>query len=69
MDPLGKDIKASPLSPGTPGAQKTRAGVNNGTIRFMLDPQRARDEKNTVSEYFKVEEEEYEVEVERERRR
>ncbi|MCJ1351944.1 MAG: RNA polymerase II C-terminal domain kinase beta subunit [Icmadophila ericetorum] len=68
-DPLGKDNKASPLSPGTPGAQKTRAGFNNGTIRFMLDPQRARDEKNTVSEFFKVEEEEYEVEVERERER
>jgi CTD kinase subunit beta len=35
----------------------------------MLDPERARDEKNLVAEYFKVEEEEYEVEVERERKK
>ena len=35
----------------------------------MLDPERARDEKKIVAEYFKVEEEEYEVEVEREKRR
>ena len=39
------------------------------TIRFMLDAERARDEKAAVAEYFKMEEEEYEVEIERERRR
>ena len=34
----------------------------------MLDPERARNEKVTVAEFFKVEEEEYEEEVERGRR-
>ena len=33
-------------------------------MRFMLDPERARDERKIVAEYFRVEEEEYEVEVE-----
>ena len=47
----------------------SKPGLKEGTVRFMLNPQRARDEKNTVAEFFKVEEEEYEVEVERERRR
>lgn len=44
-------------------------GVKDGTVRFMLDPERARGEKQTVAEFFKVEEEEYEVEVEVERER
>ena len=44
-------------------------GVKDGTVRFMLDPERARGEKRTVEEFFKVEEEEYEVEVEVERER
>lgn len=44
-------------------------GVKDGTVRFMLDPERARGEKRTVAEFFKVEEEEYEVEVEVERER
>ena len=35
----------------------------------MLDPERARDEKHAVEEFFKVEEEEYEVEIEIERER
>lgn len=35
-----------------------------GTVRFMLDAARARDEKDTVAGYFKDEEEEYEIEVE-----
>jgi len=35
----------------------------------MLDPERARDEKRVVEEYFKVDVEEYEVEVEQEKRR
>ena len=58
-----KDI----TSPTANGGSKP--GLKEGTVRFMLNPQRARDEKNTVAEFFKVEEEEYEVEVERERRR
>ncbi len=47
----------------------SKPGLKEGTVRFMLNPQRARDEKNAVAEFFKVEEEEYEIEVERERRR
>ena len=47
----------------------SKPGLKDGTVRFMLNPQRARDEKSAVAEFFKVEEEEYEVEVERERRR
>lgn len=54
-------------SPTANGASKP--GLKEGTVRFMLNPQRARDEKDTVAEFFKVEEEEYEIEVERERRR
>lgn len=47
----------------------SKPGLKEGTVRFMLNPQRARDEQNAVAEFFKVEEEEYEIEVERERRR
>ena len=54
-------------SNGTPTHGKP--GLRDGTVRFMLDPERARDEKHAVEEFFKVEEEEYEAEVERERRR
>ena len=46
-----------------------KPGLRDGTVRFMLDPERVRDEKHAVAEFFKVEEEEYEVEIERERRR
>ena len=54
----------SPTANGGP-----KPGLKEGTVRFILNPQRARDEKNAVAEFFKVEEEEYEVVVERERRR
>ena len=66
-----KDPKAPIIStPTTPsGTAPKRAGVIAGTVRFMLDPERARDEQNTVAEYNKIEEEEYEVEVEVERDR
>ncbi len=67
-----KDRKSPPAmgTSSAPGA-KSRVGERgrDGTVRFMLDPERARDEKNLVAEYFKVEEEEYEVEVERERKK
>ena len=66
-----KDAKSPPvLAPATPaGSTPRKAGVKEGTVRFMLDPERARDEQNAVVQYFKVEEEEYEVEVEVERER
>lgn len=51
----------SPISAN--GASKP--GLKDGTVRFMLDPQRAKAEKEAVQEYFKVEEEEYEAEVPR----
>lgn len=72
----------SPLTPATPGtispgtqAPTSAIGIRgqNGTVRFMLDAARARDERAEVDKYHKIEEEEYEVEVpissESERRR
>ncbi|KAL9011829.1 MAG: hypothetical protein Q9173_003361 [Seirophora scorigena] len=47
---------------GTPVQGKP--GLKDGTVRFMLDPKRARDETHTVAEFFRMDEEEYEVEVE-----
>ena len=46
-----------------------KPGLRDGTVRFMLDPERVRDEKHAVAEFFKIEMEEYEVEIERERKR
>lgn len=63
----GKDV-ASPatLSPRSSGSGRKGMGYRGqeGTIRFMLDPEKAKAEQATVAEYFKVEYEEYEVEVE-----
>ncbi|KAI9826017.1 MAG: hypothetical protein M1819_007472, partial [Sarea resinae] len=39
-------------------------GIRDGTVRFMLDAERARDEKRVVETFFKVEEEEVEIDVE-----
>ena len=67
-----KDVK-SPQPMGLTSVTGTpvqgKPGLKEGTIRFMLDPERARDEKHAVQEFLKYDEEEYEVEVERERRR
>ena len=53
------------MSPGdyelTPG--KIRPGLRDGTVRFMLDAGKAREEKEVVDEYLRIQEEEYEVEV------
>lgn len=57
------------------GSSAHKPGLKDGTVRFMLDPQRAKEEQYTVSEFFNVEEEEYESEIpieqpsEKERRR
>lgn len=63
----GKDI-ASPatLSPRSSGSGRKSVGTRgqDGTIRFMLDAEQAKQERETVAEYFKVEYEDYEVEVE-----
>ncbi|KAI9816241.1 MAG: RNA polymerase II C-terminal domain kinase beta subunit [Pycnora praestabilis] len=60
-----------PIGPISTNGARSRVGERgkDGTVRFMLDAERARLEKDTVAEYFKVEEEEYEVEVEIERER
>ncbi|KZF23369.1 cyclin-like protein [Xylona heveae TC161] len=63
----------SPPAMGPVSALGTRGRVGersrDGTVRFMLDAERAREEQVQVAEYFKVEEEEYEVEVEIDRGR
>ncbi|KAL8966032.1 MAG: hypothetical protein Q9183_003555 [Haloplaca sp. 2 TL-2023] len=67
-----KDIK-SPQPMGLTSVTGTpvqgKPGLKEGTVRFMLDPERARDEKHIVADFFKMDEEEYEVEVENDRRR
>lgn len=70
-DELSKELRSPQSAASVNGASK-QPGLRDGTVRFMLDPERARDEKQAVAEFFRVEEEEYEVEVERssgERRR
>lgn len=54
---------------GTGSPTQGKPGLRDGTVRFMLDAERAREERHAVSEFFKVEMEEYEVEIERERKR
>lgn len=70
-DDLSKELR-SPQSAASVNGVSKQPGLRDGTVRFMLDPERARDEKQSVAEFFRVEEEEYEVEIERssgERRR
>ncbi|PVI08745.1 cyclin-like protein [Periconia macrospinosa] len=77
----GLDVN-SPFMPATPGqispgtaAPPSAIGLRgqNGTVRFMLSAQRAKEETAIVNSYWQVEEEEYEEEVaiepERERER
>ncbi|PNS16801.1 CTD kinase subunit beta [Sphaceloma murrayae] len=57
---------AATASPGLGAAVRTRqAEQRNGTVRYMLDAQRAHSEKDTVASYFKEEWEEYEEVIER----
>jgi CTD kinase subunit beta len=53
------------ISPGNAQAPTSAIGVRgqNGTVRFMLDAARARNEHEEVDKFHRVEEEEYEVEV------
>lgn len=61
-----KDV-ASPatLSPRSSGSGRKGVGARgqDGTVRFMLDGEQAKEEKKVVAEYFNIEYEEYEVEV------
>ncbi len=60
----GKDaMSPDTLSPRSSNSGR-RARTQDGTIRFMLDAQQAKNDKETSAEYFKIEYEEYEVEVE-----
>lgn len=61
---LSKELR-SPQSAVSANGGLRHPGLREGTVRFMLDPQRARDEKQAVAEFFRPEEEEYEIEVER----
>ncbi len=49
---------------GTPRAARVGERGRDGTVRFMLNPDREQDEKNVVAEYFKPEEVEVEPEPE-----
>ncbi|KAG8626951.1 hypothetical protein KVT40_005896 [Elsinoe batatas] len=57
---------APTASPSIGGPVRSRqVEQRNGTVRYMLDEQRAHDEKDTVASYFKEEWEEYEEVIER----
>ena len=58
-DREGNHLLASPTS----GGVTSKPGVKEGTVRFMLSAERARDEKVVVDEYFRMVEEEELVEV------
>ena len=57
-----KEVANGTKSPASP--REAQPGVEKGTVRFMLDPQRARDEQKTNDRFFKLEEVE-EVEYKR----
>ena len=60
--PTESSKNGTDASPATP--RREREARAQGTVRFMLDGERAQEEKAIVDKFFKVEEEEYEVEVE-----
>lgn len=64
-----RDVTVKDLTSPTSGNNANKPGLKDGTVRFMLDPQRAKDEKEAVGKFFTVEEEEYEVMVPKENRR
>ena len=67
IDPTSPLTPATPgtISPGTAQPLKSALGQRgqDGTVRFMLDAARARDERAEVDKFHRIEEEEYEVEV------
>ncbi|KAI9762044.1 MAG: hypothetical protein M4579_000680 [Chaenotheca gracillima] len=56
-----------PMGPTSATGARGRVGERgrDGTVRFMLDAERAKAEKEVVARYFNVEEEEVEIQVER----
>lgn len=65
VDTTGPNTPNTPgtISPGQPDTSASGVRGQNGTVRFMLDAARAKDEKAEVEKYHKVIEEEYEVEI------
>lgn len=68
-DGADRDKEPRPANPLTPiSANGEKPSLNergrDGTVRFMLDPDRAEAEKRVVSEYFREEVEEYVVDEE-----
>ncbi|PQE14253.1 hypothetical protein CJF31_00006842 [Rutstroemia sp. NJR-2017a BVV2] len=63
----GRDV-ASPATMSPKSSSSGRRGIGtrgqDGTVRFMLDANTAKEERDTVNEYFRNEFEDYEVEVE-----
>lgn len=58
-------VSPATLSPRSSSSRRPLAARGqDGTVRFMIDAEQAKQEKETVNEYFKVEYEDYEVEVE-----
>lgn len=62
----GVDHSPANMSPRSSGSGRKGVGARGqeGTVRFMLDAAEAKQERETVAEYHKVEYEEYEIEVE-----
>lgn len=64
---VSKDgVSPATLSPRSGSSRRGGIGGRgqDGTVRFMLDAEKVKQEKETVNDYFKVEYEDYEVEVE-----
>lgn len=64
-----RDVPMRDITSPTSVNGASKPGLKDGTVRFMLDPQRAKDEKEAVGKFFNVEEEEYETMVPKENRR
>ena len=61
----GNAMNGHGVSPSSPRSGSSgRKAMQEGTVRFMLDGERAKKEKETIAEYSKVEYEDYEIEVE-----
>jgi CTD kinase subunit beta len=54
----------SPLSPRSGSSRRGPGRGQDGTVRFMLDAEKVKQEQETVNDYFKIEYEDHEIEVE-----
>jgi len=63
----GKDgVSPATMSPHSSASSRRGMGARgqDGTVRFMLDAEQAKEEKAVVDKFFNIEMEEYEVEIE-----